>query len=262
MYVAPPPVAQATDDLWRFLRDFLRAGGMQQVPESLDRGMSHSEAWLQPNLLLAQTCGFPYVKTLRGRVRLVATPCYGYPGCDGPQMRSFVIARTGAGPSSLQDLRGSTVAINSRDSNSGMNLLRAAIAPISAGARFFASVVETGGHLASISAVAEGRADCAAIDCITFGHVQRFAPELLEKIAVIEQTPAGPGLPFVTRGSASDLDVSLMRAALDAAVLEPTLATVCDTLALKSFARLGDEDYDGLLALESEAARLGYGQIG
>ena len=59
-------------------------------------------------------------------------------------------------------------ALNAHDSNTGMNLFRAAIAPIAGGAPFFRAVVVTGSHEASVAAVAEGRADLAAIDCVSF----------------------------------------------------------------------------------------------
>ncbi|SEH22586.1 PhnD/SsuA/transferrin family substrate-binding protein [Rhizobium sp. NFR12] len=258
MYVAPPPVAEATDALWAFLARHLTDAGMAGVPGKLDRSITHDDAWMRPDLLLSQTCGYPYVTSLRGNVRLVATPCYAYPGCDGPDMCSFVIVRRDAGISSLEDLRGRTAAINSRDSNSGANLFRAAIAPIACGPSFFGKVIETGGHAASIAAVAEGRADCAAIDCITYGHVKRFAAEDMADIVVLAQTPSGPGLPLITRASTSDDEVALLRSALEAALVDPSLADVRDVLALSGFAVLDDCRYESLLELERQAAVLGY----
>jgi ABC-type phosphate/phosphonate transport system substrate-binding protein len=262
MYVAPEPVLEATDALWRFVAERLRQAGLKEVPAGLDRRSVYNAAWLSPDLLLAQTCGFPYVKSLRGHVRLVATPCYAVPGCLGPLMRSFVIARKGEGISSLEDLRGRRAAVNSLDSNSGMNLFRAAIAPIAGGSQFFGTVLLTGGHAASIAAVAEGRADCAAIDCITYGHILRFAPERLAAIDVVGETPAGPGLPLITRGSASNAEIEIIRAALHSALEEPRLAQARDTLSLTGFADLSDADYDALLALERDAIAHGYPEIG
>ncbi|WP_430243829.1 phosphate/phosphite/phosphonate ABC transporter substrate-binding protein [Neorhizobium sp. DAR64861/K0K2] len=258
MYVAPPPVAEATDALWGFIARHLTDAGMAGVPGLLDRSISHDDAWLRPDLLLSQTCGYPYVSSLRGNLRLVATPCYAYSGCDGPDMCSFVIVRKDAGISSLEDLRGRTAAINSRDSNSGANLFRAAIAPIARGPRFFGRVIETGGHAASIAAVAEGRAGCAAIDCITYGHMARFSHEDLADIVVLAETPSGPGLPLITRASASDDEVALLRCALEAALVDPSLADARDVLALTSFAVLDDSRYERLLELERQAAALGY----
>jgi ABC-type phosphate/phosphonate transport system substrate-binding protein len=173
-------------------------------------------------------------------------------------MRSFVVTNRQAGFTSLEDLRGGIAAVNSRESNSGYNLFRATLAPIARGAPFFGAVIETGGHVASISAVAEGRADCAAIDCITYGNIARHAPRQLVDISILAETPSGPGLPFITRASASDRDVEILRAALRGAIDEPSLAGTRDRLGLVDFALLSDSDYDDLLQLERNAAELGY----
>lgn len=262
MYVTPPALAAATAELWAFLRGELAAAGLAGLPEALDTDIAHDEAWLQPNLLLSQTCGYPYVKTLRGRVRLVATPVYSHPGCDGPFMRSFIIVSRTNAAGSPADLRGSIAAINSPDSNSGSNLFRASVAPLAENGRFFAGVIETGSHGASIDAVSQGRADCAAIDCITFGNIQRFDPQRLAGVRVLAETVSGPGLPFITAGDASDEQVTLLRQALAAAIAEPSLATVRDTLGLVRFEVLSDEDYEPLLRLAEEAIAGGYSEFG
>jgi hypothetical protein len=38
--------------------------------------------WVEPHLLLSQTCGYPLRYVLKDHVRLVATPCYAAPGCE------------------------------------------------------------------------------------------------------------------------------------------------------------------------------------
>ena len=261
MYIAPQEVSAANDALWVYLRDYLDARGVADLPPALDRDIAYDAVWHEANLVLAQACGLPYAKTLRGVARIIATPCYSYPGCVGPTTCSFIIARKGAGVARLEDLRGTRAAINSRESNSGTNEFRAAIAPLAGGRPFFASVMATGGHAASIAAVAEGRADCAAIDCVTFGHLQRFAPDRLAAVEVIAETPSGPGLPFITRASASDAEVGKLRDGLAAMMADPAMAAVRDTLALTGFAPLVDADYDDLVALEEDAKMLGYSEL-
>lgn len=258
MYASPPPLAEATAVLWTFLSKTLKGAGLDEAPATLDDAVDYHQAWTRPDLLLAQTCGFPYVKHLRGKVRLVATPVYGHPGCDGPFMCSFIVVAKDSAVQSLEDLRGTRAAINQPDSNSGSNLFRAAIAPLSLGGRFFSSVVETGGHRNSIAAITAGNADVAAIDCITYGNVLRFDPESLAGIRILTQTVSSPGLPFITRGNASDQEVKLLRQGLQQAVTESSLASVRDVLRLKDFAVLSDADYEPLAALERQAQLLGY----
>jgi ABC-type phosphate/phosphonate transport system substrate-binding protein len=261
MYVSPPPVAEATTKLWTFLRDTLRAEGVDGVPEALDEQVRYDEAWLHPDLLLAQTCGYPYVKHLSGKVRLVATPIYDHRGCDGPDKCSVIIVRSESEAQSLEDLRGARAAINEPDSNSGVNLFRASIAPLARNGRFFSSVIESGGHRNSIDAVASGVADVAAIDCVTYGNTLRFNPQRLSGVRVLAETVKGPGLPFITRASATDEEVAILRRALEKAAVEPALAQTRDTLSLKGFAVLSDADYQPLAELERQAHRLNYPAI-
>jgi len=261
MYTSPPPLAEATAVLWRFLSDALKRAGFDGVPDTLDTAVRYNEAWTHPDLLLAQTCGFPYVKHLRGKVRLVATPVYGHPGCDGPFKCSFIVVAKESDARSLDDLRGLRAAINEPDSNSGVNLFRAAIAPFSRNGRFFSSVIETGGHRDSIAAITAGKADVAAIDCVTHGNVLRFDPGSLAGVRILAETVKGPGLPFITRADASDEEIALLRHVLRQVITEPSLETARDVLSLKDFAVLSDADYEPLAELERQAQRLGYPAI-
>ena len=258
MYATPAIVAEANTQLWSFVRDRLRQAGVTDVPDVLDRQLAYDEPWLRPELLLAQTCGFPYVKKLRGKVRLVASPVYDLPGCDGPLMRSFIIVRKEERATSLADLRGSTAAINDPGSNSGSNLFRAAMAPLAGGDRFFSSVIETGGHLASIDAVSAGKADVASIDCVTFGNTLRFDPDRLADIRVIAETPGGPGLPFITSLETTGEELAKLRAVLSEVSVAQALTEVRQTLALRDFVVLSDADYERLADLERQAIALGY----
>jgi ABC-type phosphate/phosphonate transport system substrate-binding protein len=262
MYTTPAPIAEATDRLWAYISDQLRRHGLADIPQNLDKTVAYDQAWLRPDLLLAQTCGFPYVKKLRGRVRLVATPVYGLPGCDGPLNRSKIIVATTSPAASLEDLRGLTAAINEPGSNSGANLFRAAIAPLARGGRFFASVIETGGHLASIDAVASGKADVASIDCVTFGNTLRFEPDRLADIRVLAETPDGPGLPLISAMNTTDDEIALIRQVLAGIAVAPELAEVRDTLSLRRFDILPDDAYERLADLERQAIALGYPAVG
>lgn len=258
MYVSPPSVAEATASLWGFLRDALRREGLNGVPDMLDEEIRYDAAWTHHDLLLAQTCGYPYVLHLRGKARLVATPVYTHPGCDGPFKCSVIVVGKDSPFETLEDLRGARAAINEPDSNSGVNLFRAVIAPLARDGRFFSSVIETGGHRASIDAISAGNADVAAIDCVTYGNTLRFDPARLSGIRILAETPRGPGLPFITRASASDEEVAILRRALREAAVAPSLAAVRDTLSLAGFAELSDADYEPLAEFERFAHRLAY----
>jgi ABC-type phosphate/phosphonate transport system substrate-binding protein len=256
-----PWLRAANDALWAALAARLRARGLAGVPDRPDRGSSLAEIWRDPGLLLAQTCGYPLVTELAGAVTYVATPRYAAPGCAGTDNRSRVVVRADSRVGSVGALRGARAAVNGLDSNSGMNLLRALVAPLSCGGRFFGEVVVTGAHLASLEAVAEGRADAAAIDCVSLAQVGRGRPELATAVRVLAETPAAPGLPLVTRRDAPPEEVACLRAALAEAAADPALAAVRDELLLLGFEVLPEGAYGRIAELEREAGVAGYPRL-
>lgn len=257
MYASPSPIKEATALFWAALGKRLRAGGID-APVALDDEIRYDEAWSRPDLLFGQTCGYPYVRHLRGKVQLVATPVYGLPGCDGPLKCSFVIVNAASPAQSITELRGARAAINEPGSNSGYNLFRAFVAPYAHAGRFFSSVLETGGHLASIDAVSRGEADVAAIDCVTFGNTLRFDTQRVAGVRILAETAKGPGLPFITAAATPARELVILRRALAETIADPELAGVCDTLSLRGISLLGDADYEVLAEFDREAVRHGY----
>src|ERR1700712_4299351 len=85
--------------------------------------------WLRDDVLFSQTCGYPLANALTGRVRLIATPQFDIPGCASGEYRSVMVASRRTGVRSIDACRGLRAAVNSYDSNSGMNLFRGAVAP-------------------------------------------------------------------------------------------------------------------------------------
>lgn len=256
-----PWLQAANDRLWAAIRDRLRDAGLGGVPDRLDRNRPLDAIWHDPALLLGQTCGYPLRTRLDGVVRLVATPVYASPFTEGAFHRSAIVVTRGAPWRSLADLRGRVAAVNGFDSNTGMNLFRLAVAPLveaAGGGPFFGRVIETGAHLASLAAVADGSADVAAIDGVTFGLVQRHRPDLLDTIAVLTTTRMSPGLPFVTAATASDSQVAALQAALEAVIADPALAEVRHDLCLTGIERLDPAEYDRVMTYERMAEKAGY----
>src|SRR5262249_11221081 len=209
-------IRPANDALWAAPPAPLRAAGGGDVPGRPTPGPPPlPAAWAGPALLFAQTCGYPLTTRLRERVRLVVLPRYAAPGCAGVTHRSLLIVPAEHPARALDELRGSRGALNSLESNTGMNLLRAVIAPLARGGPFFGSVIMTGGHVASVGAVAGGAADLAAVDCITFAHLQRWRPELTRRVRVLAETPATPNLPFITASGTDEATLARLRRALE-----------------------------------------------
>jgi ABC-type phosphate/phosphonate transport system substrate-binding protein len=252
-----PEIAAANDALWRRIHAGLRARGIEG-PERLTRGGDLNAIWRDPGLVLAQTCGYPLVSVLGDAVTLIATPEYAFPGCDGAAHRSFVMRRAGDRRGEIPAFRGAIAAINSRDSNSGMNLFRATVAPHAAGRPFFSKVVVTGSHAASLAAVAQGRADLAAIDCVTYGLLKRHCPEAVSGTALVAETLPSPGLPFIASSRLPEGAAVRIREALVEALEDPDLAGTRDALGLKAARPASVQDYRRVLEIEQAAAAAGY----
>lgn len=252
-----PAVREATDALWQAIAGGLARRGVE-APAALDRRADYATIWEEPSLLLSQTCGYPYVTRLRGTVRLVATPCYAAPGCDGPLYRSVLVVRADDPARALGDLRGRRAAVNAADSQSGLNAFRALIAPLARDGRFFAGMLTSGGHAASAAMVAGDDADAATLDCVTWALIARHEPDLAARLRVLDWTPPAPGLPLVTASDRPDGEVEILRAVLAEVAADPALASARAALLLEGFEILPDFVYDRITRMEAAAATQGY----
>lgn len=230
-----------------------------ELPERRQQPGDLASTWRDPALLLSQTCGYPLVTILHGQVRTVATPVYSAEGCSGAFMTSALVVRRDEPAETLADLRGHAVcALNGYDSNSGMNLLRATVAPLAAGRPFFRAICLTGAHVRSVAAVSDGRADIAAIDCVTWALLQRERPLATARLRVLDWTQASPGLPLVTSRTMSETRVAALHSALDRILRDPGLQAARRALLIERFERLDDAAYARVSEIERQAAGLSY----
>lgn len=225
----------ANDRLWARIRTGLRGRGIE-APETLTRGEhAYWDAWAAPDLILSQTCGYPFRARLQGRVTYVGTPDYGVEGCAPGYYRSVFVARKDDPRRTLADFDGARFAYNEPLSQSGWAAPQTQAAKL--GIRL-PPVLQTGGHRLSAKAVAEGRADIAALDAVTHAMMQSVDPEA-SALRVVGLTDPTPGLPYITapgRDPAPIFDaVSEAIAALD-----PDDRAV---LRLRGFVRLPVSDY-------------------
>src|ERR1700729_163177 len=255
-----PWTAAANDALWAAISARLAEAGVR-APTQLTRDGDLAALWRDPGLIFGQTCGYPYVTGLKDKVTLIAAPEYSFPGCEGASHRSFIIRRASDSRNSLSEFRGAVAALNAYDSDTGMNLFRAAIASVAGGARFFRTILVTGSHEASLAAVAEGRADLASLDCVSFALIKRGLPDLVEGVAVVAEGPLAPGLPFVASASLGAPTIAAVREALFAALAAPTLAEARTTLGLRGARPTSPADYDRVIEIERGAAAAGYPRL-
>jgi ABC-type phosphate/phosphonate transport system substrate-binding protein len=256
-----PELRTDTDALWERLAKSLLAAGVDGVPAALSRDRDQIDTWREPNLLLAQACEYPLAAGLAGTVRIVATPAYTAEGCSGALYRSAIVVWRHESARTLADMRGRRCVVNERSSNSGMNLLRAAIAPLAGSGGFFETVAVSGSHRHSLEMIAGGEADLAAVDCVSWALLRRIAPELTGVLRVLGWTEASPSLPLITAVGTDWETLQALRMALAETIADPTLETVRDRLLLSGFDFAPDEGFGRVRQLAARAAALRYAEI-
>lgn len=228
MYGITPRLREANNALLDALATTLKGLGWSEPIRLVEADFAHiDEHWLDPQLLLSQTCGYPLMTRLQGKVSLLALPHYRAEGFKDGQYRSRLIVAEQSRFTALAELRGAVAVINGADSHSGMNALRHAVAPLADNGDFFREVRVSGGHVNSIQYVHNGQADVAAIDPVTWAHLLDEQPERLTRIRTLGWSAPAPGLPLIGSRALTDEQTSLIRAALAATLHNaPHLARV------------------------------------
>lgn len=207
---ARPELEAAHGRYWTLIREGLNELGVE-APELLTTDMSERETWSDRSLVLGQTCGLPYRRWLHTSVQLVGTPDYGIEDCEPGWYRSAIVCRSDTDASSLVDLQDGVFAYNSDDSQSGHH------APMLLARRMnvtLARSLETGAHARSARAVADGRADFASIDAVSWRLMRRYDDATLD-LRVVEWTDQTPGLPYI---AAPGANVDALRSSIAAAI--------------------------------------------
>lgn len=256
-----PELTGATDAWWTGLAEHMRREGIIDVPETRVKPKELEAHWCQRNLLLSQTCGYPLTHQLRGKVQLLGLPVYACTGCDPDGFYSSVIVvSASSNVYSLADCRSARAVYNTDDSMSGLLALRLvaereASKIVSSGSPFFSSLVRTGGHHRSLVAVAQGEADVACIDAVSFALLKKIDPQLVAAVRVMGHSPRVPGLPYITSLARTADELERLRAALRNAMTDRTLSDVRAELLISGITFPDPAHYNVILDLEAAASR-------
>jgi ABC-type phosphate/phosphonate transport system substrate-binding protein len=213
-------------------------------------------------LVFGHTCGYPLMTRLKADFTPFCVPLFDVPGTNGRCYSSRFIVSRESDISWLEQSQGRVAAVNTPDSNSGMNVLRHAVAKLglkdlNAAGRFFSRILASGGHLYSLQAVANGEADIAAIDCVSYQLIEDHWPQLVSQVQTIGYSVETCGLPFVMPNSriAGTDCVNIVEK------LNRALASCSDsvrgTLHLTGFASVHLRDYESIIEVENAAIEQG-----
>lgn len=175
-------------------------------PDELD----YPTLWRHPGLLFGQTCWGPLEATgLAAHVDIVGQPDYSdVEGGAGQFYSSALVMRREDGVAApfeparasaalpLGLMRGARLAFNEPHSMSGFVALSRDLEAMGESLSIFGESVQTGGHRASIVAVAGGKADIAAIDCRSW-HLARLHEPSAARLHAVGWTIPRKGLPYI-----------------------------------------------------------------
>ncbi len=229
----------ATDRYWALISDGLQAAGIA-APKGLTWGLPNFlQHWQRPDLVLSQTCGFPFRAVLHKHVTLIGTPDFGVEGCPPGYYRSVLLVRAEDSGKDLAAFQTKRFAYNDAMSQSGW----AAAQNHAAGLGFrFDKPVHSGAHALSAQAVLTGQADIASVDAVTWRFLVRNDPAL-GALHVIDRTDPTPGLPYI---AALGSDRTAIFTAISAAI--PSLSSVDrEILGIKDIVYIPTEAYLAVL---------------
>jgi ABC-type phosphate/phosphonate transport system substrate-binding protein len=205
-----------TEDGFSILKDAFLDNGNALYRNGQDTSDAEN-VWKSKQLLFSQICGQPLTTDSEvSHLKVVGRPIYNASGCVKGGYKSFIIAKKGQAhlySESLHNLAGKKVAVNHDNSFSGAVALKNFVYRLESEQRavkegefrifFDPKTVFTGSHRESVRAVATlPGVDIAAIDCITFAILEKYAPAELENVTVVAETSSdasAPAAPIVVQ---------------------------------------------------------------
>ncbi len=228
-----PETRPAWDAFWSAV-----ASQADGLPNHLTWDEEASAHWTRDDLVISQTCSLPYRTRLHGKVTLLGAFDFDLPGCAPGYYNSVLLMRRDDPRQTPADWSDLTLAYNAPDSQSGW---AAPYFHATALGTRFANGYETGAHHASAIAVAEGRADIAALDAQTHRLLMTYEPDLMAQLIEIDRTAPTPGLPVITGKGREAIGTSDLQNALETMPME-----VRSKLGIRAFVPFDPDEYVAL----------------
>lgn len=241
-----PETSHPLDVLWSHIQNHLAQREID-APVKLDRDIRPEALWSRPELIVGQTCGWPYTNYLKEQVVPFARFHYDLPDCPPGDYNSVYIGHDDddydhlTSPQAFEFVE--KIAMNSDDSQSGFHVFSEITGKPAEQCIAKEKRVVTGAHRNSISAVANGDANIAAIDAIAFELAKYYEPESVSKIVVLGNSKPLAGLPLITSKDNAHLTPLLYEAIEQA--LEETPEDILQRLLIKGLVKAKPSDYDG-----------------
>lgn len=236
MYSATPRVRDAWN---RLLRWVLADAGLAWEVIDYAAPAPLNALWARDDLGLAMMCGLPFSQRTP-RPQLIAAPIPSPARYEGRAVYcTDIVVRAGAPYRTLQDTFGGIAGYTLADSMSGGVAFAAHLAPLRTPrrARLFSRTV---GNLINargvIDALVRGDIDVGPLDSYYHDLLRNDDPAYASQVRTVACTRWTPIPPLVATASLPGVDVDRLRASLQDAMREPTLAADRASLLLAGFA--------------------------
>jgi ABC-type phosphate/phosphonate transport system substrate-binding protein len=210
------------------------------TPAALTWDGTVHDHWADPACVVSHVCGWPLAMRLRDAVAVVGAFTLALPEAEGHRYRSVIVASR-SGELAAFVTTAASVAANSDDSLSGWISLQAAT--VGVGRSWPGRIHWTGAHIESVRAVRAGEADLASIDELTWAHLRRLEPGLVDGLHVVGRGPLIPSPAIVT----STAHVDELRRAFAGAMEDPATRSARTVLLLAGFVPLDHSEYEAVL---------------
>jgi len=234
--------APVFSSFWEYIRQHLAKYGIEAAADLWDPAHTALSLSRQNSLLLGQMCSLtfsacqPEMPFYIGSYILDDTEVW--PG----YYRSVIIVSDKQKMRRLGDDVPQTLcaAISEPDSFSGRFALYQALQNSFTPCNF-AKTLYTGTHLDTLLAVASGKADIGAIDCLTWHILQNLLPEQVAQIHIAGYSPQMPGPPLVTMLPDGSDRRAHLEAAIQAAFADTHISAQMKTVGITGYIS-GDRD--------------------
>jgi ABC-type phosphate/phosphonate transport system substrate-binding protein len=233
-------VSTAAAEAWREL--FLQLARRARMPlQVIDHPAPApiAELWARSDKAAVFMCGLPYSRATP-QPHLIAAPVPEAPEFHGQPLywSEFVVA-VQSGHRSLHDTFGGRIAFTSPESQSGFAAPLRHLREASDGTPLYREVIAPQiTPQGAVAAVAEGRADIAAVDAYSLQLLRRFVPELAAQVRVVARTEARPIPPLI-----GSQPFEALTAAFLAAHQDPALHSLLADLRLSRFVQPAPDSY-------------------
>ncbi|MDJ0614511.1 MAG: PhnD/SsuA/transferrin family substrate-binding protein [Rhizobiaceae bacterium] len=210
-----PETRPALERFWNLIAKELENAGLPS-PKQLNNSEEQMPLWQSPDLIVGQTCGWPYANHLRGTAIPFARFDHGLDECPPGTYRSVFIGQSLADKLYLESPEALAacpmIAINGEDSQSGFHVFSEVAGQQPAALLSHNKLLHTGSHRASILAVAKKEAQIAAIDAVAFELAKKHEPRAVQNISIVGHSRPKPSLPLITSKHYSEDKITLLNA--------------------------------------------------